>query len=188
MINERKKETLNVNRTIKISLLGAIAVILMYFNFPILPMFSWLKFDLSDVPALMGGFAFGPMAGVVIEGLKNLLILVVKGTETGFVGEFANFLIGISLVIPSAYVYHKNKSKKSAILGMAIGFICVQIVGILANVYLLIPVFGMQMNKSETLKYITAGLIPFNTIKAVVVFLVTYILYKKLSKTLFKEK
>ncbi|MGL5354759.1 MAG: ECF transporter S component, partial [Clostridium sp.] len=76
-----EKRNFNVNRGIKISLLGAIAVILMYFDFPV-TIFPWLKIDLSDVPALMGAFAFGPMAGVAIEGLKNLLILVVKGTGT----------------------------------------------------------------------------------------------------------
>ena len=103
----------NLNKFIKISLLSAIAVMLMYFDFPIpfLP-FPWLKIDLSDIPALMGGFAFGPIAGVLIELLKNLLILIVKGTGTYFVGEMANFIIGASLVFPAAWIYHKNKSKK----------------------------------------------------------------------------
>ena len=89
MNNQQNK---NLNKFIKISLLGAIAVVLMYFDFPIpfLP-FPWLKIDLSDIPALMGAFAFGPMSGVLIELLKNLLILIVKGTGTGFVGEMANF-------------------------------------------------------------------------------------------------
>lgn len=187
MINEKEKRRLNVNKTIKISLLGAISVILMYFDFPVMPMFPWLKIDLSDVPALMGALAFGPMTGVIIEGLKNLLILIVKGTSTGFVGELANFLIGISLVVPIAYIYKKNKSMKNAFLGMIAGFIGVQIVGIIANVYLLLPVFGMQMSKAETLKYVTVGLLPFNGIKAILVFLVTYILHKKVSKVIFKE-
>lgn len=186
MINE--KEGLNVNKTIKISLLGAIAVVLMYFDFPILPMFPWLKIDLSDVPALMGAFAFGPMSGVIIEVLKNLLILIVKGTSTVFIGELANILIGIALVVPPAYIYRKNKSRKNAFLGMIAGFIGVQLVGIIANVYLLIPAFGMQMDKGETLKYVTVGLLPFNGVKAILVFLVTYILYKKVSRIIFKDE
>lgn len=187
MINEKKNERVNVNKTIKISLLAAISVILMYFDFPVIPMFPWLKIDLSDVPALMGALAFGPMTGVIIEGLKNLLILIVKGTSTGFVGELANFFIGISLVVPIAYIYKKNNSVKNEFLGMIAGFIGVQIVGIIANVYLLLPVFGMQMSKIETLKYVTVGLLPFNGIKAILVFLVTYILYKKVSNVIFKE-
>lgn len=184
MNNQTKK--LDLNKCIKISLLGAIAVILMYFDFPVIPVFPWLKIDLSDVPALMGAFAFGPMTGIVIEGLKNILILIVKGSGTGFVGETANFLIGISLVVPAAYVYHKNKSKKSALVGMIAGFVGVQIIGIIANVYFLLPAYGMVMDKAETLKYITVGLLPFNGIKAVLVFSITYILYKRVSKSIFK--
>ena len=90
-----KTKTLNTNRFIKLSLLSAIAVILMYIDFPVIPIFPWLKIDLSNVPALMGAFAFGPLAGVIIELMKNLLILIVKGTGTGFVGELANFLVGV---------------------------------------------------------------------------------------------
>ena len=69
---------------IKISLLAAIAVVLMYFDFPIIPAFPWLKIDLSEVPALMGGFAYGPVAGGVIVVLKVFLRFLIKGTETGF--------------------------------------------------------------------------------------------------------
>lgn len=184
MNNQSKK--LDVNKCIKISLLGAIAVILMYFDFPVIPMFPWLKIDLSDVPALMGAFAFGPMTGIVIEALKNILILIVKGTGTGFVGEVANFIIGISLVVPAAYVYHRNKSRKTAFLGMVSGFVAVQIAGIITNVYFLLPAFGMQMDKAQTLQYVTVGLLPFNGIKSVLVFAITYVLYKRVSRIIFK--
>ena len=138
-----KTKTLNTNRFIKLSLLSAIAVILMYIDFPVIPIFPWLKIDLSDVPALMGAFAFGPLAGVIIELMKNLLILIVKGTGTGFVGELANFLVGVALVWPAALVYKKNKTKKTAILGMVLGVLCIEVVGILANVYLLLPAYGV---------------------------------------------
>ena len=184
MNNQQNK---NLNKFIKISLLSAIAVVLMYMDFPIpfLP-FPWLKIDLSDVPALMGGFAFGPMAGILIELLKNLLILIVKGTGTGFVGETANFIIGVSLVAPAAWVYHRNKSKKTALLGMLLGFVCIQIVGIIANVYFLIPAYGMQMSAEESIRYVTVGLLPFNGIKAIMVSAITYVLYKRVSLAIFK--
>ena len=74
----------NLNKMIKISLLAAIAVVLMYFDFPIIPAFPWLKIDLSEVPALMGGFAYGPVAGGIIVILKVFLRFLIKGTETGF--------------------------------------------------------------------------------------------------------
>ncbi len=181
-----KTKTLNTNRFIKLSLLSAIAVILMYIDFPVIPIFPWLKIDLSDVPALMGAFAFGPLAGVIIELMKNLLILIVKGTGTGFVGEFANFLVGVALVWPAALVYKKNKTKKTAILGMVLGVLCIEVVGILANVYLLLPAYGMSMSKAELMQYVTVGLIPFNGIKSILVCGITYALYKKVSVSIFK--
>lgn len=184
MNNQQNK---NLNKFIKISLLGAIAVVLMYFDFPIpfLP-FPWLKIDLSDIPALMGAFAFGPMAGIVVELLKNLLILIVKGTGTGFVGEIANFIVGVSLVAPAAWAYHRNKSRKNALLGMILGTLSIEIIGILANVYLLLPAFGMNMVKDELIQYVTVGLLPFNGVKAILVCAITYILYKRVSVAIFK--
>ena len=181
-----KTKTLNTNRFIKLSLLSAIAVILMYIDFPVIPIFPWLKIDLSDVPALMGAFAFGPLAGVIIELMKNLLILIVKGTGTGFVDELANFLVGVALVWPAALVYKKNKTKKTAILGMVLGVLCIEVVGILANVYLLLPAYGMAMSKAELMQYVTVGLIPFNGIKSILVCGITYALYKKVSVSIFK--
>ena len=176
----------NLNKFIKISLLGAIAVVLMYFDFPIpfLP-FPWLKIDLSDIPALMGAFAFGPMAGIVVELIKNLLILIVKGTSTYFVGELANFIVGVSLVAPAAWVYHRNKSRKNALLGMALGTLSIEIIGIIANVYLLLPAFGMNMVKDELIQYVTIGLLPFNGIKSILVCGITYVLYKRVSLSIF---
>ena len=181
-----KTKTLNTNKFIKLSLLSAIAVILMYIDFPVIPIFPWLKIDLSDVPALMGAFAFGPLAGVIIELMKNLLILIVKGTGTAFVGELANFLVGVALVWPAAMVYKKNKTKKTAVLGMVLGILCIEVVGILANVYLLLPAYGMAMSKAELMQYVTVGLIPFNGIKAILVCGITYALYKKVSVSIFK--
>ena len=181
-----KTKTLNTNKFIKLSLLSAIAVVLMYIDFPVIPIFPWLKIDLSDVPALMGAFAFGPLSGVIIELMKNLLILIVKGTGTAFVGELANFLVGVALVWPAAMIYKKNKTKKTAILGMLVGILAMEIVGILANVYLLLPAYGMAMSKAELMQYVTVGLIPFNGIKAILVCGITYVLYKKMSVSVFK--
>lgn len=176
----------NLNKFIKVALLSAIAVILMYVDIPVIPLFPWLKIDFSDVPALMGAFAFGPLTGVAIELLKNILILLVKGTGTGFVGEIANFLVGIALVLPASMIYQRRKSKKNAILGMLIGILSIEVIGILANVYLLLPAFGMQMAGKELMEYIVAGLIPFNGLKGILVSFITYILYKRLSVSIFK--
>lgn len=176
----------NVNRMIKISLLVAIAVVLMYFDFPVIPLFPWLKIDLSEVPALMGGFAYGPLVGGLIVVLKVFLRFLIKGTETGFIGEIANIIVGLALVVPAAWLYHRNKSKKTAIIGMVFGAFVMEILGIVANVYLLLPAYGIPMNTAELTQYVTVGLLPFNGLKALVVCLCTYILYKKVSVAIFK--
>ncbi|MDR5586102.1 ECF transporter S component [Clostridium aquiflavi] len=177
----------NTNKTIKISLLSALALILMYLEIPY-PVFPWLKIDLSDVPALLGAFGFGPLAGVTIELIKNILILLIKGSQSGFVGEFANFLVGVSLILPAGILYKRNKSKESAILGMILGGVCIEIIGIISNVYLLLPAYGMQMSSAELLRYVTVGLVPFNGIKAILVCTLTYVLYKKVSVSIFKAE
>lgn len=174
----------NTNKLIKISLLSAIAIILMYFDFPIIPAFSWLKIDLSDVPALVGAFGFGPVAGVLIELIKNLLIPLIKGSQTGFVGEIANFLIGVSLILPASFIYHRNKNKRNAITGMIIGGIFMEVIGIVTNIYFLLPAYGMTMQGEMLQNYIWA-LIIFNGIKSIMVSVLTYVLYKKVSVSIF---
>ena len=175
----------NLSKFIKIALLGAIAALLMLIEIPLIPMFGWLKLDISELPVLMGAFAFGPMAGVVIEILKLVVNTMLTGSGTGFVGELANFIIGVSFVVPAALIYHRNKSKKSAIIGMIIGGLFMEVAGIFANIYILLPAYGMagQINISQ---YVIYGLLPFNGIKAVLVSVVTFLVYKRVSNAIFK--
>lgn len=180
------KTTKKLDKSIKIAVLGAIAFILMFIEIPVIPMFPWLKMDLSEVPVLMGAFAFGPLAGISVEALKLLLHLMIKGTSTGGVGELANLLVGVALVVPAAFIYNRKKSKKTAILGMIIGTICMEVVGILANVYWLLPAYGMRMESAQLMQYVTVGLIPFNGVKAILVSIITFILYKRVSVSIFK--
>ena len=181
-MNTSKKLSINI----KIGILSAIAFILMMFEVPIVPAFPWLQIDLSDVPALIGAFAFGPVAGVVIELLKNVLKMLLMGTSTGGVGEIANFLIGIAFVVPAAIVYKKGNTKKLAIVGMLVGTVAIVLMGILANIFILLPLYGMKMTATQLTSYIIVGIIPVNIIKAVLDSVITYILYKKLATTMFK--
>lgn len=182
MNNQTKK----LDRSIKISVLGAIAFLLMFIELPVIPLFPWLKMDFSEVPVLMGAFAFGPVAGIIIEILKLVLHLLIKGTSTGGIGELANLLVGAAFVLPASIIYNKHRSKKTAIIGMIVGAIVMEIVGIVSNVYLLLPAYGMQVDSAYLMKYVTVGLVPFNGIKAAVVSLITFILYKRVSVSIFK--
>ena len=176
----------NINKMVKVSLLTGIAFILMFIEIPIVPIFPWLKIDVSDVPALMGAFAFGPLTGILIEFLKVVMHFLLTGSSTGGVGEVANFMIGVSFIAPASLIYWKSKSKKTAIIGMIVGLLAMEVVAILANIYFLLPVYGMKMAPSELMKYVTVGLLPFNTIKGFIISILTYMLYKKVSATIFK--
>lgn len=178
--------TSNLNKMVKISLLISIAFILMFIEVPIIPMFPWLKMDISDVPALIGAFAFGPFVGVLIEFLKVTMNFLLSGSSTGGVGEIANFIVGASFVAPAAFIYWRNKSKKSAILGMILGIVIMEVVAIIANIYFLLPVYGMNMAPAELMKYVIVGLLPFNAIKGIIASVLTYAIYKKVSVAIFK--
>jgi riboflavin transporter FmnP len=177
----------NTKKIVKISALSAIAFVLYFIlEFPLLPGAPFLKFDFSDVAALVGGFALGPIAGVLIELLKNVLHLLLKANEGSPVGELANFIVGSALILPAALVYRKNKTRKSALLGMAVGTVCLTIVAALFNYFVFIPLYSPTLLDSGAGTYIMSIIVPFNLIKGVIVSIVTFILYKYISPLLHK--
>jgi riboflavin transporter len=192
----------NLNSLIKISLLGAIAFILMLLEFPIPGVPPFLKLDFSDLPALIGGFALGPIAGVVVELIKNILHVVIRGTTTGGTGELANLLVGGVFVYVASLIYHKNKTKKNAIMGLMVGTIVMTVVAGIFNYYILIPLYATLFGGLENVigaaavanKAITSlstliilGITPFNIFKGIVVSGVTLAMYKKVSPLIHRE-
>lgn len=125
---------------VEIAMLSAIAVVLMLFEFP-LPFIAppFYELDFSEVPVLIGAFALGPWAGVIIEAIKILLNLVINGTITAFVGEIGNFIIGVAFVLPAALIYKHKKSKKTAMIGLATGGIIMIVASCFINVFILLP-------------------------------------------------
>ncbi len=195
----------NVKWMVKVSMLGTVAMVLMLLEFP-LPFIAppFYEFDFSEVPVLIGTFALGPVAGVVIELIKVLLNLVVNGTITAGVGEFANFLMGISFSLPAGYIYRRCKDKKHAITGLIAGSIIMVILGGLINLYILIPTYGKALNMpidafikmgsaiypgiNSLWKLVLVCVVPFNTIKAIAVSAVTILVYKHISPILKENK
>lgn len=190
----------SVNLMVKIALLSVISFVIMFIEFP-LPLFPpFLKIDISDIGALVGTFAFGPVAGIAIELLKNILHLM--RTTTGGVGELANFLIGAALVGPAGYIYSKNKSIKTAIIGLAAGTIVMGVVGAFANYYILIPFYQNFMPLDQIIamaqaanglivdlkSYILYAVIPFNLIKGISVSILTLLIYKRISPMLHNSQ
>jgi riboflavin transporter FmnP len=191
----RKSKT---NLLIKTSLMGVIAFIIMFIEAPI-PFFpSFLKIDLSDIPALIVAFSLGPVYGIGVELVKNLLHLL--RTTTGGIGELANFIVGISFIVPASLIYIKNKTKKSAVFGMIIGTIIMAAVGGIANYYILIPFYstfmpieaivalGSEVNKLivDVNSLILYAIVPFNLFKGIVLSLITIPIYKKIAVILHK--
>ena len=170
----------------KIGVLSALSYMIMFLEFP-LPFFPpYLKIDLSDIPAIVGAFAFGPIAGVVIELVKNVLHLITK-TETGGVGELANFLTGASFVLASSMIYFESKNKKSAVLGLAVGTVVMTAVMALANYYILLPFYLGTAPSPDTLGLIWSTTVPFNMIKGIIISFITILIYKRLSPILHKK-
>lgn len=197
-----RKSKMSAKYLAKIGILSAIAVVVMLFEIPLPFAPPFYKIDLSEVVVLLGSFSLGPVAGVIIEALKILLNLLINGTDTAGVGEFANFLIGLAYILPAAILYHRKKSLRFAILGMALGAVCITIFGSMMNYYFLLPVYskfyglpidvlvamGGDVNSNITsLKTLVIfATAPFNLIKAILSSAVVLLTYKKLSPILHK--
>lgn len=192
-----------VSLMVKIAMLGAVSVILMLFELP-LPFIAptFYKIDLSEVPVLVGAFAMGPIAGVVIEAIKIVLNLLINGSTTAGVGEMANFAIGCALVIPASIFYRANKSKKNAFIGMLIGTVVMAVAGCFLNALVLLPVYAkafqipvqvfIDMGKAinpainSMLSFVLLTVLPFNLIKGIVVTIIVGLVYKRISPLLHK--
>jgi len=190
---------LNVKNIVKIAMLSVLAFALMVLAFPLAAIFPFfLKIDLSDLPALLGGFALGPIAGIFIELIKNILNILIKGTDTGGVGELSNFIVGSAFIIPASLIYMRSKNKKSAIIGMIIGTITMTVVACFSNYFVIIPLYEQFMpidqiiasapnNAIVDLKtFILFAIVPFNIFKGILISLATHLIYKKLSPILHR--
>ena len=137
-----KKNKLTTRMITQIGMLGAIATVLMLFEIPLPFAPSFYEIDFSEVPVLIGCFSMGPLAGALIELVKIILNFVINGTATAGVGEIANYIIGISLCVPAGIIYKKSKTKKSAVLGLAVGTVFMTVLGCFVNAYILLPTYA----------------------------------------------
>lgn len=199
-MSKTTKNKMSVQMITQVGMLGAIAVVLMLFEIPLPFAPSFYEIDFSEVPVLVGAFAMGPMAGVFIEFVKILLNLLINGTVTAGVGEFANFLIGISFCLPASWIYRKMHSKKGAIIGLASGTIVMTTVGCFLNAYLLLPTYAkafempidalvgmgtaINANITDLFTFVVFAVVPFNLLKGVLVSLIVVLIYKKISPIL----
>lgn len=191
----------------RVSIVGmcsAIATILYIMDFPV-PFLAppFYKLDFSEIPVLLCGFFLGPSSGVICLAIKVLLKLLIKSTDTAFVGDLANFVVGCTFILPALVIYHLRKSRKSAMVGLTVGTITMAVFGSAFNAIYLIPKFsqlygipleaivamGSAIHASIDSVYSLAALcvVPLNLLKGSVVSVLTLLLYKHVARPLFRQ-
>lgn len=182
---------------------AALATVLYLLDFSI-PFLApdFYKLDFSELPVMLCGFYLGPAAAVYCEAVKVLLKLLIKGTTTAFVGDFANFCVGCALVLPAVIIYHTKKNKKTALWGLIAGTLVLTVFGSAFNAFYLLPKFaemyygssidtiiskGSEINPwiNNITTFVMFAVAPLNLIKGVSVSVLTLLLYKKVARPLF---
>ena len=198
----QKRAVTPARRITIIAICSTIAMVLHVLDFPLLFLApEFYKLDFSELPVLLCGFYLGPSAAVTCEGVKVLLKLLVKGTSTAFVGDFANFVVGCSFVIPATIWYHIHKSKHSAVIGLVLGTLSMAVLGSAFNAIYLLPKFsqlfelpldaiiamGAKIHGSihSVPTFVLLCVAPLNVVKGVMVSVLTMLLYKRVARPLF---
>jgi Predicted membrane protein len=193
MTTTAKTTRFSVGVMTRVAILAAAASILFLIQIPIV---AFYKLDLSNIPVLLGAFSMGPIPGMMILALKSLIGLL--SSSSAGIGELADFIMGAALVLPAALIYQQNKTRKSAIIGMAVGTLCMVIAGVLANKYIMLPFYmgAFHMDMEGIIRAAKVGAVdsewkllllitgPFNLLKGVVLSAVTALIYKPLSPIL----
>ena len=197
MSQEKRNANAMFNLT-RCGLLAAMAVILYYIEIPVV---AFYKLDLSTMPAILAGFAMGPVQGAAVVIVKNLVHML--GTSTACLGEMADILMSCAFVIPASLLYRRNKTRKGALRAMLVGGAAMTAAGVLVNYFILIPAYQVLMNLpleviigmgqkvlgfvDSTLKLVIFITAPFNLLKAAVLSGTTYLLYKRVSPLLHQR-
>lgn len=205
MARKKNNVTGPIFSTRKMAMIGmfsAVAMILHLIDFPLPFAPDFYKLDFSELPILVGTFAFGPAAGVMMEFIKILLKLFIKGTSTAFVGDLANFAIGCSFILPASVIYAFRKSKKNAVIACCVGTLVLTVFGTAFNAVYLLPAFsklyGLPLdtlismgsavnplvNEGGIISFVAACVAPLNLIKGAGASIVTLFIYKPLSPIL----
>jgi riboflavin transporter FmnP len=200
-----KRKVSPARRVSIIGICAAIATVLHVLDFPLVFLApDFYKLDFSELPVLLCGFFLGPSASVACEGVKILLKLLVKGTSTAFVGDFANFVVGCSFVLPAIIWYHAHKSRHSAVIGLILGTLTMTVLGTAFNAIYLLPKFAqlygisldaiiglgsiIHASVEGVISFVILCVAPLNLVKGVSVSVLTMLLYKRVARPLFGIK
>ena len=190
----------NTKKMVLIALFSSVAAVLMFLDFsvPLAP--SFVKFDLSELPVILGGYLLGPASGVIIIILKLTIKLILKPSSTMFIGELSNFIASLTYMLPAVLYYRRNKTLKSAIISLSLGTLISAIIVTVADYFVIFPLYaklfismeaiikaGNAINKNidSLLSLMLISIFPFNIFKYGITSVLTVLLYKKL-KNIFK--
>lgn len=186
-----RTQSLKLRSFVTIAMLSSISFILMFLNFP-LPWFpAYLEIDFSDVPALIGTITMGPVAGILIELIKNILDWIAKGAETGVpVGHMANFVTGLLFIFPVYFIYKKFTSIKGLLVGLVVGTVVMSAGMSLLNYAVFLPMYTYflgwgNFNMYET---IVLGILPFNVIKGILLAVIAVLLFRTMKVWIEKQR
>ncbi len=187
-----KHSVSKIQKMVTIGMLGAIGYVLMIMNFPFPGFPAFLQIDFSDIPALIAAITLGPVAGIMVELLKNILDYIMTGSDTGIpVGHFANFIGGVAFILPAYYFYKKLGTKRGLAYGLVGGTIVLAVFMSLVNYFILLPSYSVLMNwnmsGTEIRAMITTAIIPFNIIKGTLIAFVFMLLFTKMQGWFSKQ-
>lgn len=173
-------EKKRIDFIVKVGVFSAIAFVLQVIGSMMsIKVAGFLEVEISDLPAMIISFAMGPLAGVMVELIKNLLHTTM--TSTGFVGEFANFAINGTFVFVLGALYRRKRTKKGAIISLAIATVALVIIGVFINVFIMLPLYMPNADFIGRLNLALYTIAPFNFARGAVLSLITIFIYKRIS-------
>lgn len=183
-----------LQKMIVIGMMSSIAFLLHLLNFPVPPFPAFLEVDFGDIPALITAIILGPVAGILVEVLKNVIDWVYTGSPTGVpVGHMANFVTGILFILPTYFIYTKLSSKKGLTFGLVVGTITMAIGMSVLNYFAFMPMYNYFLNMpvetgAALRSTIVAGVLPFNLVKGVLVTVVFLLIFRVMDKWIIKQQ
>lgn len=198
-MSDTNHNVLTPRKIATIAILASVSAILFMVEIPIV---LFYKLDVSNLPVLLGAFSMGPIEGMIILFIKSLLGLLHSSSQG--VGELADFLMGLAMLLPAALIYRRKKTRKGAIIGMIVGIVAATVVSVFVNLYILIPFYGATYGMSEEKivsmaqavlpavnniwQFVLLITAPFNLFKWIVISVITGLVYKPLSPILHKQQ
>ena len=183
-----------LRKMILIAILGSIGTVLMQFNFPLPALPGFLKIDFGEIPAVLAIMTMGPVAGIGVELIKNVMHWFMSGSPTGVpVGEIANFATGILFIMPIYFIHNKFKTSKGLAAGLVAGTVAMAVGMTALNYFVFLPMYTYFLNfppytGDALYTVVVLGILPFNFIKGIMLMIISLLLFKSMNKWIAKQR